>query len=208
MKLKDIVPYCLDSFKYSSKYYWVINGLTYTIDSLERYSPVQSLQDHYDDPYPSLFRNDNEVCDYISLSRYSFINPNETKKSYDSEDNYLSLNLNHEITIFKNFIMVHKTDHTTNNDENNIFERMNYFVANGHECNAHHYTIGLFATDPLGGIATNLRDLFKDLINPPVQPKPADLTLDEKLDDLIDELMKNSRTTAVKKLKRMLNDRL
>ena len=39
-------------------------------------------------------------------------------------------------------------------------------------------------------------------------PKPAELTLDEKLDDLIDELMKNSRTTAVKKLKRMLNDRL
>jgi hypothetical protein len=34
------------------------------------------------------------------------------------------------------------------------------------------------------------------------------MTLDEKLDDLIDELMKNSRTMAVKKLKRMLNERL
>jgi hypothetical protein len=203
MKLKDIVPYCLDSSKYSSKYYWVINGLTYTIDSLERYNPTQALCNHYDDTYFSFFHHDNQLCDYIKLNRYNLSNDKK-----DKYPNYLSLNLNHEITIFKNFIMVHKTDHTTNNDENNIFERMNYFVANGHECNAHHYTIGLFATDPLGGIATNLRELFKDLINPPVQPKPAELTLDEKLDDLIDELMKDSRTMAVKKLKRMLNERL
>ena len=201
MKLKDIVPYCLDSFKYSSKYYWVIKGLTYSFDSFQSYCPSQMSCNKFDYEF-----YDN----FINLSRYSFVNPDEnsTNYAYDQKFNYLTLNLNNEITIFKNFIMVHKTDNTTNNDENNIFERMNYFVANGHECNAHHYTIGLFATDPLGGIATNLRDLFKDLINPPVQPKPAELTLDEKLDDLIDDLMKDSRTTAVKKLKRMLNERL
>jgi len=201
MKLKDIVPYCLDSFKYSSKYYWVIKGLTYSFDSFQSYCPSQMSRNKFDYEF-----YDN----FINLSRCSFVNPDEnsTNYAYDEKFNYLTLNLNNEITIFKNFIMVHKTDNTTNNDENNIFERMNYFVANGHECNAHHYTIGLFATDPLGGIATNLRDLFKDLINPPVQPKPAELTLDEKLDDLIDDLIKNSRTTAVKKLKRMLNDRL
>jgi hypothetical protein len=57
-------------------------------------------------------------------------------------------------------------------------------------------------------MATNLRTVFKDLISPPIQTKPEQLTLDEKVDDLIEELMKDSRTTAIKKLKRMLNERL
>jgi hypothetical protein len=53
-----------------------------------------------------------------------------------------------------------------------------------------------------------LRGLFKDLINPPVTPKPAELGLDDKLDNLVEDIMKDSRTMAIKKLKRMLNERL
>jgi hypothetical protein len=34
------------------------------------------------------------------------------------------------------------------------------------------------------------------------------MTLEQKVDSLIDELMKDSRTMAIKKLKRMLNERL
>ena len=103
----------------------------YSIESLERYSPAPSLYHHYYDPYPSFFNHDNQLCDYIKLNRHTLSNDKK-----DKYPNSLSLNLNHEITIFKNFIMVHKTDDIANDDENEIFERMNYFVANGHECNA------------------------------------------------------------------------
>ena len=211
MKLKDIVPYCLESPKsgevalFRLKYYWVIAGVTYGIESLQKYSASQFLEHNYD-PYSKFFEDGS--CDYINLSRYSFINPNETSINYNDKDNYLSLNLNHDITIFKNFIMVHKTDSATNEYEDNVFYRTNYFVANGHECHAHHYTIGLYATDSLGGMVTDLRIVFKDLIHPPAPPKPAELTLDDRVDDLIDELMKDSRTMAIKKLKRMLNERI
>ena len=54
----------------------------------------------------------------------------------------------------------------------------------------------------------NLRILLKDLIDPPVLSKPAKLTLEEKVDDLINDLMKDSKTIAIEKLKRMLNERL
>ena len=53
-----------------------------------------------------------------------------------------------------------------------------------------------------------MKTLFKDLVDKPVQPKPAELTLDQKLDDLVDEIMKDSKAMAIKKLKRMLNERL
>lgn len=204
MKLKDIVPYCLksNSYSYEIKYYWIIDGLTYTIDTLETKSPdfMDGLFDH---------KLHSDTINYIHLSRYNFVNPHEKPNQYDVRKNYLTLNLNNEITIYNNFIMVHKTENEITDSELDIFFNTNYYIANGHSASAQQYNIGLYHTDPvLGGMATNLRIVFKDLIVSPVLPKPAELTLDERVDDLIDELMKDSRTIAIKKLKRMLNERL
>ncbi|NBU33556.1 hypothetical protein EBS40_02915 [bacterium] len=175
MKLKDIVPYCLDYAKrpgsgwYDMKYYWVIKGLTYQMHSL--------LPDNL-----------------IILNRLSKSN----------KDDSLTLNLNNEITIFDKFIMVHKTDNQTTDSENDLFFKTNYYIANGHDFSAQMYNLALYND----GIITNLRAIFKDLIEPPVPPQPAELTLDEKVDNLIDDLMKDSKTMAIKKLKRMLNERI
>lgn len=210
MKLKDIVPYCLEYAKklgngiYEQKYFWIIQGLTYTIDSLKEYNAADLLEHNYD-PYMKLH---GRYDSYISLSRYCFVNPNETQNEYDPNDNYLTLNLNNEITVFDKFIMVHKTSNETTDSEKDLFFKTHYYVANGHDFSSDCYILGLYHTDPLGGMATNLRTVFKDLIDQPVQPKPAKLTLDERVDDLIDELMKDSKTMAIKKLKRMLNERL
>lgn len=208
MKLKDIVTSCLKNKNgvFEHKYYWVIDGLTYGIDSFQSYCPSQMLE-HNDSSYHKFAHGIYDS--FINLSRYNFVNPHETQNKYDARKNYLTLNLNNEITIYNNFIMVHKTENETTDSESYIFCKTNYYIANGHSASAAQYNIGLFHTDPvLGGMATNLRSLFKDLVDPPVQPKPADLTLDEKVDDLIDELMKDSRTMAIKQLKRMLNERL
>ena len=204
MKLKDIVPYCLNAKNgiFEKKYYWIVNGLTYTIDSLE------TLGSDFTD---GLFNYELhfDSVNYIHLSRYNFVNSNETQRKYDPKDNYLVLSLDNEITIFDKFIMVHKTRPETTEDEANIFCKQNYFITNNHSASIQNYTIGLFHTDPvLGGMATNLRTVFKDLISPPVSPKPAEFTLDDRVDDLINELMKDSKTMAIKKLKRMLNERL
>lgn len=196
MKLKDIVPYCLDSSKkpfttsFNPLYFWVIGGFTYSIDSFESYCPPGVFDEH------------------IHLSRYNFCNHDDIQKKYNPDNNYLTLNLNNEITIFDKFILVHKTRGQTTNSESKLFYKTHYYVANGQDFSSDSYAIGLYHTDALGGMATNLRTVFKDLINTPVQPKPAESTLDEKVDDLIDELMKDSRTMAIKKLKRMLNERL
>lgn len=170
MKLKDIVPYCLTYAKkpgngiYEVKYYWIVNGLTYTIDSLQAYSAADFLEHNYD-PYHKI--DHTRYDSFINLSRYNFVNPNETQKQYDPKDNYLVLNLDNEITIHDKFIMVHKTLTETTEDEANLFFKTHYFISNGHDVSAQMYNIGLFHTDPiLGGMATNLRTLFKDLIAP------------------------------------------
>lgn len=212
MKLKDILPYCLDygpkpdgSF-YDMKYYWVIKNLTYEIQSFETYAPANLLDsDCYYKPYTKFGHEQN--CDsFIALSRYKKYNFSDQSiyDKYDAKNDYLTLNLNNEITIFDKFIMVHKTDNNTTDSENDLFFKTNYFIAHGHDFSAQMYNIGLYD----GGMATNLRSLFKDLINPPVQPKPVDLSLDDKLDNLVEDIMKDSRTMAIKKLKRMLNERL
>jgi hypothetical protein len=204
MKLKDIVPYCLQikNSKDELKYYWIINGLNYSIDSLQSYYP-----DHvYGDTFNCKYHLD--VVNFINLSRYCFINPHETKSDYDPEDNYLTLNLNNEITIFDKFILVHKTQNETTEDESKVFHRQNYYIANGHSTSAEYYTIGLFHTTTYCMMVDLRTTIFKDLISPPVRSKPANLTLDEKVDDLVNELMKDSKSMAIKKLKRMLNERL
>jgi hypothetical protein len=198
MKLKDIIPYCLDYAKrpgngfYDVKYYWAIKGLTYQIHGLQRYNAASFLEYNYD-PYIK-FDHEQHYDDFIILNRLSKSN----------KDDSLTLNLNNEITIFDKFIMVHKTDNQTTDSENDLFFKTNYYIANGHGFSAQMYNLALYND----GIITNLRAIFKDLIEPIVLPQPAELTLDEKVDDLIDDLMKDSKTMAVKKLKRMLNDRL
>ena len=196
MKLKDILPYCLDSSKkpfttsFNPLYFWVIGGFTYNIDSFESYCPPEVFDEH------------------IHLSRYNFCNHDDIQKKYNPDNNYLTLNLNNEITIFDKFILVHKTRDQTTNSESKLFYKTHYYVANDHNFSSDSYAIGLYHTDALGGMATNLRTVFKDLIDRPVQPKPADLTLEQKLDDLVNEIMKDNRKKAIKKLKRMLNERL
>lgn len=207
MKLKDIVPYCLEYAKkpgngiYEVKYYWIINGLTYTIDSLEtKGSDFTDGLFNYEQHFDSV--------NYIHLSRYNFVNANETQRKYDPKYNYLVLSLDNEITIFDKFIMVHKIRPETTEDEANILCKQNYYIANGHSASIQNYTIGLFHPITHCMMVDLRTTIFKDLISPPVPPKPAESTLDEKVDDLIDELMKDSKTMAIKKLKRMLNERL
>ena len=193
MKLKDIVPYCLDYTQKSClKYYWIIDGLTYTIDSLQAYSPANFLEHNYD-PYHKI--DFTRYDSFINLIRYNFVNPHEKGNQYDDRKNYLTLNLNNEITIHNNFIMVHKTEDETTDSERDTF------------CKTHYYLVLLHTTTNC--MMFNLRTtIFKDLVDPPVQSKPVQLTLDEKVDNLIDELEKDARTMAIKKLKRMLNERL
>jgi len=205
MKLKDIVPYCLQIKKDRDelKYYWIINGLTYAIDSLQSYNPDHVYGDIFDCKYHL------EVVNFINLSRYCLTNPCfETKNKYDPEDNYLMLNLNNEITIFDKFILVHKTQNETTENESKVFHRQNYYIANGHSASAESYTIGLFHTTTNCMMVDLRTTVFKNLISLPIQPKPAELSLDDKLDNLVEDIMKHSKTMAIKKLKRMLNERL
>ena len=190
---------------YDIKYYWMINGCTYTIQSFQTYSPP--IDHDYYDPYIK-FSHEQHADSFITLNRYKksdFVNQPLAYDKHDAKSDTLTLNLNNEITIFDKFIMVHKTDKHTTDSEHDLFFKTNYFIANGHSFSAQMYNIGLYDN----GIVTDLRqEIFRDLINPPVPPKPAELTLDERVDVLIDELMKDSRTMAIKKLKRMLNERL
>jgi hypothetical protein len=128
-----------------------------------------------------------------------------TLSQYNNSKNILTLNLEHEIIIYDLFIVVHKTD-TALYDDNQLFRIQENYIDNNTKCLTEYYVLGLAHTS--GEIQKNMRYLFKDLINPPVQPKPAELSLDDKLDNLIEDLMKDSRVMAVKKLKRMLNERL
>jgi len=197
MKLKDIVPHCLqlqsENGREELKYYWIINGLNYSIDSLQSYYPDHAYGDKFNYKYHL------DSVNFINLRHYNFGN---------SEDSYLTLNLNNEITIFDKFVLVHKTQNETTEDESKVFHRQNYYIANGHSTSAEYYTIGLFHTTTNCMMVDLKTTIFKDLISPPVQSKPANLTLAEKMDDLIDELMRDSKTMAIKKLKRMLNERL
>lgn len=208
MKLKDIVPYCLEYAQkpgnrfFEIKYYWVINGLTYTIDSLQTYSPDPLESYHYN-------LTDNGVGNYVKLSRYNFVNHNDIQKKYNPDNNYLTLNLDNEITIFNKFILVHKTESAYTNDESRLFvEKNHYSVIHDYNQYARHYSVGLLhpvTRLPMFDLRTTV---FKDLIVPPVPPKPAEFTLDEKIDDLINELIQDNRVKAIKRLKRMLNERL
>ena len=183
MKLKDIVPYCIGYIDNPSKlkYYWIINGSNYyQIDKIEGYTG-----------YEKRFISDTE---YVA-----------TLSQYNNSKNTLTLNLEHEITIFDNIILVHNTDRKLN-DDNKLFRSQKHFIDENTRYITEYYVIGLI--HPCGEVVKNMRYLFKELINPPVTPKPAELSLDDKLDSLVEDIMKDSKTMAIKKLKRMLNERL
>ena len=208
MKLKDIVPYCLEYYAkpgngiYDQKYYWVLNGLTYQIDKVETYCSSASWNDGYQHYYSPL---KDSYINILHLSRYRDFD----KQSYTNDkNNELTVNLDNEITIFDNFIIVHKTSGSTDYD-GELFHTHDWWINANTRCHTQYYVLGLMRQNgTVGCLMNNLRTVFKNLIIPPVPPKPAELTLDEKVDDLIDELMKDSRTMAIKKLKRMLNERL
>lgn len=203
MKLKDIATYCLHytsygdpnekNFEQKQRYYWSINGRTYTISEIQTYGDYS-----IDDTFTNL----------IYLFRYK--RWNLTDKADGNIDLKICLNLDHDVAIFNDCILVHVTSPPTD-DEYKLFRKVTYDSVDGYNqyqayysryyvLNLVHPTTGLFMK--------NLRGLFKDLIQPPVQPKPAKLTLDEQIDNLIDEIENDARTMAIKKLKRMLNERL
>lgn len=210
MKLKDIVPYCLDypetgkSGNYNQKYYWVLNGLNYQIAKIETYCSSSSWNDgyhHYYSPVKDTYTN------ILHLSRYRGFAKNSDQND-DPKHNYLTVNLDNDITIFDNFIIVHKTGISTDYDCK-LFHTHDYRIDDNTLCHTQYYVLGLMSqSGTVGYLMNNLRTVFKDLILPPVQPKPAELTLEERVNGLIDDLVKNSRNKAIKKLKRMLNERL
>lgn len=202
MKLKDIAEYCLHytsygdpckgNFGQTQRYYWSIDGRAYAIMELQTYGD---------------YSDDTSFTNLIHLCRYKHWNSTEK-----DDDIYrkICLNLDHDVTIFNDFILVNATVPPTD-DEHKLFHRTDYDSIDGYNqyqpyysqyyvLNLVHPTTGLFMK--------NLRILLKDLIDPPVQPKPAELTLDQKLDGLVEDIMKDSRSMAIKKLKRMLNERL
>ena len=194
MKLKDIAKYCLHYTSYlcegnlaqTQRHYWCINGGTYAIKEVETYGD---------------YSNNTDFTNIIHLTKYSH---------WNIQDNNLldriSLNLDNEITIFDKFIIVHKTNNNTDIDHG-LFRTNDYYSNKQNRYTSDYYLLAL--VHPITGLQmVNLRSIFKDLISPPVQSKPVELTLDEKVDDLIDELMKDNKVKAIKKLKRMLNERL
>ena len=193
MKLKDIVPHCLKikNGSYDQKYYWMIEGCNYQINKIERYYEDSYIQDYY--KYTSIV--EPYLNDVVHLSE--FHNPN----------NNLTLNLDHEITIFDRFIIVHMTNNMLY-DDMKVFRIQDLSIDKNTRCQTEYYVLGLFNSS--GHTEKNLRIVFRDLIypQPVVSSEPAELTLDEKIDNLIDELEKDARTMAIKKLKRMLNERL
>ena len=206
MKLKDILPYCLDYPKtpgggtYGQKYYWILNGLDYQIEKVETFCRSEPL--YLNDGYQYNYKPfKDSYTNILHLGRYRDF---DTKSYTNDKDNHLTVNLDNEIIIFDNFIIVHKTDISTNHDIK-LFHTHDYWIDANTRCHTQYYVLGLMRQ---GCVVNNLRTVFKDLIFPPVQPKPAELTLDERVDDLISELMKDSKTMAIKKLKRMLNERL
>lgn len=180
MKLKDILPYCIDDIYKSSnrnKYYWLINGVDYyQIDQIESFTRY-----NIDSQYT------------VTLSQCNGIK------------NTLMLNLEHDITIFDNFILVHNIGIKLP-DENKLFRTQEHYIDNNTKIFTEYYILGLVHTS--GETVKNLRHLFKDLVDPSAPPKPLELGLEEKVDILVDELMKDSKTKAIKKLKKMLNERL
>lgn len=207
MKLKDIVPYCLNYPKtpgesYDQQYYWMLNGLAYQIEKIETYGSSVSFNEGWQYHYTPL---KDSFTNILHLARYRGF---DNQLYANDKDNYLTVNLDNEITIFDNFIIVHKTSTSTDYD-GKLFHTHDYWIDVNTLCHTQYYVIGLMRQNgTVGCLMNNLRTVFKDLISPPVPPKPAELTLDEKVDDLITELMKDSRTMAIKKLRRMLNERI
>jgi hypothetical protein len=194
MKLKDIAAYCLHYTSYlcegnlaqKQRYYWCINGGTYAISEAETYGDYSS---------------NTGLTNIIHLTEYNHWN----MKDNNTIDR-ISLNLDNEVTIFDKFIIVHKTNNNTDVDDG-LFRTNDYYSNNQNFYTSDYYLLGM--VHPVTGLQmVDLRSIFKDLIDPPVQPKPAELTLDEKIDGLIDELMKDNKVKAIKKLRRMLNERL
>lgn len=209
MKLKDIVPYCLDYPKtpggiYHTKYYWLLNGFNYEIEKVETYCSSQSFCDGYETFYSPL---KDSYTNILHLSRYRGF-AKEKDKVCDAKNNYLTVNLDNDISIFDNFIIVHKTSTSTDYDVR-LFHTHDYRIDENTLCHTQYYVLGLmYQNGTVGCLTNNLRTVFKDLIDPPVRLKPPEPTLDEKVDNLIDDLMRNSKGMAIKQLKRMLNERL
>lgn len=194
MKLKDIVEYCLHDTSYlcegnltqKQRYYWCINGGTYAISEVETYGN---------------YCNNTGLTNILHLTKYNHWNIKD-----NNTIDRISLNLDNEITILDKFIIVHKTNNNTDID-NGLFKTNDYYSNKKIWYTSDYYLLGM--VHPITALQmVDLRSIFKDVIAPPVQPKPAELTLDEKVDDLINELMKENKVKAIKKLKRMLNERL
>lgn len=192
MKLKDIAKYCLHYtthgdpyeglFIWTQRYYWSINGGTYSISEIQTYGD---------------YSDDTSFTNLVHLCRYKHWN---SKEKEDKIYRKICLNLDHEVTIFNDFILVHLTSLPTD-DENKLFRRIDYDSIDGY---SQYYVVNL--VHPNTGLRMkDLKILFKDLIGPP----PVKLKqVEEKIDDLINDLMKDSKTMAIEKLKSMLNERL
>ena len=194
MKLKDIAAHCLHYTSYlcegnltqKQRYYWLINGGTYAMSEVQTYGDYTS---------------NTSLTNIVHLTKYNHWNIKD-----NNIIDKISLNLDNEITILDKFIIVHKTNNNTDVDSG-LFRTNDYYSNKQNRYISDYYLLGM--VHPITGLQmVDLRSIFKDLIDPPVSSKPAKLTLDEKIDNLIEEIEQGARTMAIKKLKRMLNERL
>jgi len=194
MKLKDIAAHCLHYTSYlcegnlaqKQRYYWCINGGTYAISEVQTYGD---------------YSNNTDITNIIHLTKYNHWNIKD-----NNIIDKISLNLDNEITILNKFIIVHKTNYNTDVDSG-LFRTNDFYSNKQNFYTSDYYLLGM--VHPITGLqVVGLRSIFKDLIDPPVSSKLANLTLEQKVDNLIDELMKENKVKAIKRLKRMLNERL
>ena len=188
MKLKDIAQWTINYGKtilgktYAYDINWVIGGNLYMLQNIS----------------------------YYNNGSIAYTHANLGAVDISAHPTGLDLSLDDDILISENFILVQSNSCLY--DATRIVQKQNFFLYKNDFTptmvgDMRWYTIALYNTKERR-FEHNLRSKFDYLINPPVPPKPAELTLDEKVDDLIDELMKDNKVKAIKQLKRMLNERL
>jgi hypothetical protein len=202
MKLRDIALWTTQqpkTYAGSKVFYninWVIKGNKYMLETVSAYT------DWIDTPLGNKIYAPTTYCTaYLSAVDIS------------ASPTGLNLSLDNDILIGYDYILVQSNSDLY--DEHRITEKQNFFIYKDDFTetqigNMRWYTLALFNTKERR-FENHLRDTFDYLINPQ-PPKVGTIsqekTLEEKIDEVIDELTTIQRRKAIKKLKRMLDERL
>lgn len=196
MKLKDIALWTINADKMMingcnrSKIDWIIHGQRYYLKSVSYHTDWLDTPMSFTIPLPKTSAS-------IVLESHN-----------DQEElREITLNLNNDILIDDNFVLVQHTNELY--DENKLWNHTNYLISQNNIGKMCWYTIGLYDAQA-NMILDKLRVKLDYIINPS-QPEPIiepEKTLEDKIDELVDEFTSIARKKAIRKLKRILNERL